>query len=78
MSRRRPWRAVAWVTDWTTPTGTRPEGRVAACTKAGLDAWVRERTAAGQHVQVWQVPTLPLPGENPDTPPRDRSPSPVA
>lgn len=69
MSRRRPWRAQATVLDPTAPTGRRLAGRAAACTLAGLDAWVRERRAMGQTVTTWQVlalieaPVTPAPAE---------------
>jgi glycine/D-amino acid oxidase-like deaminating enzyme len=58
VSRRRPWRATARVLDPTTRTGYRQTGRVAACTRAGLDAWVREHRALGEQVHTWQVLAL--------------------
>lgn len=75
MSRRRPWRAVAYLSDWTEPTGSRVVGRCAACTLAGLNAWVRERRAAGQSVRTWQVLALT---EAPVTPAPSREAQPVA
>jgi hypothetical protein len=75
MSRRRPWRALATEIDWTSPTGRRIVGRVAACTLAGLDAWVREHRAAGHAVTTWQAQALT---EAPVTPAPRREAQPVA
>jgi hypothetical protein len=62
---RRPWRIVATITDWTSPTGARVAGHTAACTEAGLARFREEHTAAGHAVTVWQV--LPLVEESEDT-----------
>lgn len=75
MTRRRPWHAIATVSDPTSPTGARLAGRCAACTRGGLDAWIRERRAAGQSVAVWQVLALT---EVTVTPAPDPEPVPVA
>jgi hypothetical protein len=50
-------------------------GRVAACTLAGLDAWVREHRAAGHAVTTWQAQALT---EAPVTPAPRREAQPVA
>jgi hypothetical protein len=76
VSRRRPWRATARILDPSSPTGYRQVGQVAACTRAGLDAWERERRALGQSVQVWQV--LALVEVAPVTSQPDAQPAPVA
>lgn len=57
MSRPRPFRAIAFVPDETAPNGRRREvaGRVAACTREGLDAWITRQVAAGNVVDVIEV-----------------------
>jgi hypothetical protein len=75
MSRRRPWRALATEIDWTSATGRRVVGHCAACTLAGLNAWVREHRAAGHAVSTWQVQVLT---EAPVTPTHRREDQPVA
>lgn len=54
----RPWRAVASLRFG---PGLRPIvlGRVAATTRPGLDRFVDEHTAAGAHVEVWEVQAIP-------------------
>lgn len=74
MSRPRPWRAVATVSDWTSPTGARVAGHTAACSAAGLDRFRAEHLSAGHSVWIWE----PLPEATPITPAGDPAPAPVA
>lgn len=62
MSSPRPFRAIAFVPDWTAPNGRRRvvAGRVAACTREGLDRWVDAQLAAGNDVDVIEVVPLDL------------------
>jgi hypothetical protein len=56
--RERPWRAVA---SYRLAPGLRPAvvGRCYRATRAGLDRFVDEHTAAGAHVEVWKVQPIP-------------------
>lgn len=58
--RRRPWRAIAYVPDFTAPQGRRRvvAGRVAATTPDGLTAWLNRQRSAGNQVAVFRVSTL--------------------
>lgn len=58
--RRRPWRAIAYVPDFTAPNGRRRvvAGRVAACTPDGLTAWINRQRQAGNVVDVIRVHSL--------------------
>lgn len=61
MTRRRPFRATAFVPDPTAPNGRKREvaGRVAAASREGLDRFVNAHRAAGHEVDVVEI--LPLP-----------------
>jgi hypothetical protein len=61
VSRRRPFRAIAYAVDWTAPRGRRRVvvGRVAACERAGLDRFLEAHAAAGHAVDVIEIPELP-------------------
>lgn len=56
-SSRRPWRAVAYVVDPTSPNGRRREvaGRTAARTRDGLDAFVLKHQRLGHPLDVFEV-----------------------
>jgi hypothetical protein len=58
VSRTRPWRATASLRFG---PGLRPIvlARTAALTRPGLDRFVEHHSAAGAHVDVWEV--LPIP-----------------
>lgn len=57
VARRRPFRATAFVPDPTAPNGRRREvaGRAAACSRAGLDAFVARHEAAGHEVDLVEI-----------------------
>lgn len=60
MGRPRPFRAIAYRPDWSAPRGRRRVvvGRVAACTREGLDRWIARQQAEGNDVDVLEILSL--------------------
>jgi hypothetical protein len=57
VGRRRPWRAIAYVVDPTSPNGRRREvaGRTAAVKREGLDEFIKRHRRAGHPLDVYEV-----------------------
>lgn len=68
MSNRRPWRAVAYERDWTSPTGVREVGRNSARTEGALARWTDAQQVLGRTVRTWEVLALAEIGVTPEEP----------